>query len=410
MKDNLKSPIQKIKLALVIILAALTIVFTIKGIAGVLIVDESYKLIRTEEFTRAQTAEEEGYDDDSTKCEVEYISADGKLSMVLTYSFDDWEKLPDGATVTAYIFASDDGEEIPMQSRDADTKEIKKAERDLLFNENASVFGVALACGLSAIGFFVILIWNRFFSRYEKIWFLSILVLAGVFSLIFPEDSMNGVNGFWIMALYLADTFLNILCELLISKQSKWNFIVSLFVEVTEIAICVVLAYRFATMLSTLIFWIPIDIMSFINWHKHPDRREEDLTKVRKLSGLAEVLIILGIVVWTVGVGYFLTTLDFGTDLFNGNETLEVIVCYLDACVSAVAICNGVFIFFRIREQWIAWFIDAILEGVINILSGQYVLLILKVGYLTNSTYGFIKWTKYIKSHKEEAEQDKKFF
>lgn len=238
---------------------------------------------------------------------------------------------------------------------------------------------------------------NSFFTAYEKIWFFSILILACLFSIIFPEEDVNGIKGGIIMCLYLADTFLNILCELLISKQSKWNFIVSLFVEITEIAICVVLSYRFATMASTLFFWIPIDIISFLNWNKHPDKQKEELTEVRKLSGLAEFLVIAGIVVWTVGVGWFLTTLDFGTDLFGGNRTLEVIVCYLDACASAVGVANGVFILLRYREQWIAWYICTLLETAINIISGQYVLLVLKAGYLTNTTYGYIKWTKYIK-------------
>lgn len=246
-------------------------------------------------------------------------------------------------------------------------------------------------------------LWH-YFTTYEKIWFFSIVILACAFAVIFPEEDVNGINGKIILALYLADTFLNVLCELLISKQSKWNFIVSLFVEITEILICVVLAYRFATMASTLFFWIPIDIISFINWHKHPDQQEEDLTKVRKLSGWAEAAVIIGIIVWTVGVGYFLTTLDLGTDLFGGNELLEVVVCYLDACASALGIANGVFILLRFREQWIAWILTSIFEAAINILSGQYVLLVLKVGYLTNSTYGFIKWNKYIKSHKEAAE------
>ena len=251
-------------------------------------------------------------------------------------------------------------------------------------------------------------LWN-YFTLYEKIWFFSILVLAVIFAFLFPEEDVNGVNGTLIMGLYLADTFLNILCELLISKQSKWNFIVSVFVEITEILICVVLSYRFATMASTLFFWLPIDIISFINWHKHPDRQEEELTKVRKLKGWMEILVIVGIVVWTIGIGYLLTTLEIGTDLFGGNELLENIVCYLDACVSAVGIANGLFILFRYREQWIAWYISAILEAVINILSGQYVLLVLKAGYLTNTTYGYIKWTKYIATHKE-AQEDTNIF
>lgn len=247
-------------------------------------------------------------------------------------------------------------------------------------------------------------IWHGF-TTYEKIWFFSILVLATVFAFLFPEEEVNGVNGKLIMALYLADTFLNILCELLISKQSKWNFIVSIFVELTEILICVVLMYRFATMATTLFFWLPVDIISFINWHKHPDKEEDELTRVRTLKGWQEVLVIAGIVVWTVVVGYILTIIDIGTDLFGGNEVLETVVCYLDACVSAVGICNGLFILFRFREQWIAWFIDALLEAAINILSGQYVLLILKLGYLTNSTYGYIKWTQYIKKHPQAVEE-----
>ena len=241
-------------------------------------------------------------------------------------------------------------------------------------------------------------LWN-YFSRYEKIWFFSILVLSVVFAFLFPEEDVNGINGGLIMGLYLVDTVLNILCELLISKQSKWNFIVSLGVEITEIAMCVVLSYRFATMASTLFFWIPIDIVSFINWHKHPDAQKDELTVVRKLSGWAEAGVIAGILVWTVAVGYFLTTLDIGTDLFNGNETMEVIVCYLDACVSALGIANGVFILLRYREQWIAWYLYSLLEAVICVLSGQYVLLVLKAGFLTNTTYGYIKWTRYIKEH-----------
>ena len=42
-------------------------------------------------------------------------------------------------------------------------------------------------------------------------------------------------------------------------------------------------------------------------------------------------------------------------------------------------------------------------KGVINILSGQYVLLILKLGYLTNCTYVYIKWSNYIKYKKENT-------
>ena len=172
-------------------------------------------------------------------------------------------------------------------------------------------------------------------------------------------------------------------------------------VEITEIAICIVLMYRFATMATTLFFWLPIDILSFINWSKHKDDDQKELTIVRRLKGYQEVLVILAIVLWTVVVGYLLSGLDIQSD-FITNRSLEVAICYIDACASAVGVANGLFILFRFREQWIAWYICAALETIINILSGQYVLLVLKLGYFTNTTYGYIKWTKYIKSHKEE--------
>lgn len=103
----------------------------------------------------------------------------------------------------------------------------------------------------------------------------------------------------------------------------------------------------------------------------------------------------------TLVVGYLISGLDITTDFYH-NQTIETAVIYIDACASAVGIANGLFIFFRFREQWIAWYICAALEAAINIISGQFVLLILKLGYFTNTTYGYIKWTKYIKSHKEE--------
>ena len=246
-------------------------------------------------------------------------------------------------------------------------------------------------------------VWN-FFTTYEKIWFFSIIVLSIIFAIIFPEEETQGINGNIIMMLYLIDIFSNVLCELLISKQSKWNFLVSLVVEVTEIVICLLLSYRFATMATTIFFWIPIDIISFVNWHRHPDQQQEELTIVRKLTGWQEVLVLVGIAVWTVVVGYLLTLVEYN-GIFSDNPTLETIVIYMDACCSAVAMANGLFILFRYREQWIAWYIDAIFETIMNILAGQWVLLVLKAGYFTNTTYGYIKWTKYINSRNEMIEQ-----
>ncbi|MBQ7160124.1 MAG: nicotinamide mononucleotide transporter [Clostridia bacterium] len=361
-----------------------------------------------------EAMEEEDYDpEESTVCTTTFVSENGDYTMEVSLSYEEWEKMPAEVGRDGDVYILDDGRYVAFShneyrnekgelDREAVDAAISSAVRDMNSDEYKEGYQIALALALMAISLCVMIFFGKRFSNYEQIWFLSIMALACVVSIIAPEEDLNGVQGIVIMALYLADTFLNILCELLISKQSKWNFIVSVAVELTEIAICLVLAYRFVTMATTLFFWLPIDIMSFVNWHKHPDRQKEEVTRVRKLSGWAEVAIIAGIVVWTVVLGGIMSKLDIATDLFGGNRTLATWVAYLDACASAVGIANGLFIFFRIREQWIAWYICAALEAIINVLSGQFVLLPLKLGYFTNTTYGYIKWTKYIKEHKEE--------
>lgn len=390
-----------------VVLTILTIVFLAKGFRTLNTPTANYTFKGTQQFVRALSAEDEGYDEDSTKCIVEYVSDDEKTSMFVTYSYEEWEALPEGQEVTGYVYETEKGPSVAFLSEASDD-DISAAVKEHYADTSSNTFGWAMAFGFAAIAFFIMIFWDRFFTTYEKCWFLIIVVMASIFSLVFPEESVNGVSGIWIMALYLLDTFLNVLCELLISKQSKWNFIVSVFVEITEIVITVVLAYRFATMATTLFFWLPCDIISFINWHRHPDKNEDELTEVRTLTGKQEVFIIAFIFIWTAVVGYLLTLVDLGTDLFNGNEKMEILVCYLDACVSVVGVLNGLFILFRYREQWIAWYIDAILEAIINILSGQIVLLVLKVGYLTNTTYGYIKWSQYIKAHPEVLKKKEK--
>ncbi len=341
--------------------------------------------------------EEEDYDSDSTVCDVVYRNGEKKL--VVSYPYEEYENL-DTNTIVAYEYETENGMKLYFDHQDVSQSEVQYTYQQVMAEKSMSIFNFGTSTFILALSLAIMMLFSRQFTTYEKSWFMIIMVLATIFSVAFPEENANGVNGIIIMLLYLLDTFLNILCELLISKQSRYNFLVSVFVEIVEIVMCIVLMYRFATMTVTLFFWLPIDIISYINWSKHRDDEDSELTMVRKLKGYQEVLVIAGIVIWTIVVGYFISGLDIATDFYN-NKTLETIIIYIDACASAVGIANGLFIFFRLREQWIAWYICAFLEAIINIISGQYVLLILKIGYFTNTTYGYIKWSKYIKNHQE---------
>ena len=403
MKEKLKSylePNQKIRTAETIVLVMLLLgsLFSyVRGTAS--LYKDPGELTYIETTTLARDFDAEDYDEDSTSCDVIFANEEGQL--IKTYTYEEYEELKD-ESIDAYVYETDEGIKLFFDHKDPNPDVIKGVYRQTMATALMPVFNLANALIILVASVAVMLFYGKFFTAYEKSWFLGIMVLATIFAVLFPEESANGINGIWIMLLYLLDTFLNILCELLISKQSRYNFLVSVLVEITEIIISIVLMYRFATMTVTLLFWLPIDILSFINWTRHKDDKEEELTVVRRLKGYQEVLVILAIGVWTVVVGYFISGLDIRTDFLGNNKQLETIMIYLDACASAVGIANGLFIFFRLREQWIAWYICALLEAIMNILAGQYVLLVLKLGYFTNTTYGYIKWSRYIGTHKEE--------
>ena len=403
MKNKLKDytepniTIRKIEIISLILLLIGSLLSYISGVSKLNKDPGELKYLGT--VTMMRDFESEDYDEDSSSVEVIFENEDGQL--IKTYTYEEYEELQD-EEITAYAYETDDGTKLFFDHEDPLKETVINTYRQTMANALMGTFNLANALVILAVSVCVILFFGSFFTTYEKCWFISIMVLATIFAVLFPEESANGVNGIWIMLLYLLDTFLNILCELLISKQSRYNFLVSVLVEITEIIISIVLMYRFATMTVTLLFWLPIDILSYINWTKHKDDMEDELTVVRRLKGYQEVLVIIAIAVWTIVVGYFISGLDIRTDFLGGNEQLETIMIYLDACASAVGIANGLFIFFRLREQWIAWYICAALEAVMNILAGQYVLLVLKLGYFTNTTYGYIKWSRYIKTHKED--------
>lgn len=393
-------PNKKLRIAEIVILVLLILGSIISYGVGFTKINSdvgSISFVQSMEMTR--DFEMEDYDDEeNAMCDVTYRAGDKEL--VVTYTYEEYENL-DAKTITGYEFETSDGTKLYFDHQDVSQAQAQEEYQKIMADQMMPVFNFANASLILVLSLLIMMLFSRQFTTYEKSWFMSIMVLATIFSVLFPEESANGVNGIIIMLLYLLDTFLNILCELLISKQSRYNFLVSVFVEIVEIVMSIVLMYRFATMATTLFFWLPIDIISYINWSRHKDEDEGELTVVRRLKGWQEVLVIIGIILWTFVIGYLISGLDIATDFYN-NEMLETAIIYIDACASAVGIANGLFIFFRFREQWIAWYICAALEAVINIISGQYVLLILKLGYFTNTTYGYIKWSNYIKSHKEE--------
>lgn len=232
----------------------------------------------------------------------------------------------------------------------------------------------------------------KYYTTYEKIWLISICSLGILFGILYPDDPMSPV---WLRVVEIIAVVGGCSCELLLSKQSKWAFIVSFILyDTTQTVIYFTNGY-YVSALFEIIFWIPMLFISFFAWEKRVDKEDKTLTKVKQVNYKKELAIFIVCLVVSVSVGAAFTGIGF---IAQGLSDWW----YLDALANTFSVCNGLFLLLRYKEQWVPWIGVAIVEAIMWILSGQFIMLILSLGYLMNSTYGFIKWTIYIKKHQKK--------
>lgn len=240
-------------------------------------------------------------------------------------------------------------------------------------------------------------IFFKSFTPYQITYLVCVVVMVVLFMVFLPDEMLESTDGlssglatFVTICAVIAVVF-NPICELLISKQNKYNFIVSIvFIEVTE-SIILFVQGSYSTALFSILFWIPIDLASFFMWKMHPDEQEEIITKVKRLTWWQDIIAIGAILAFGFGVGYILT-------LIPGAENT-----YIDAFCTAVGMANGILLLLRYNEQWIAWIICLGLNAWLYIAAGSYFMLITVAAMTVNTVYGFVKWLLYIKSHNKSA-------
>ena len=228
------------------------------------------------------------------------------------------------------------------------------------------------------------------FTPYQIIYLTAVVLLTTVLVVFFPEDVLGEYQSLALIVCAIVSTISNPLCELLISKQSKWNFVVDFFlIEIPELVICLHFGW-YAVAATVVCFWMPIDVVSFLRWNKHPDQEDENLTQVKRLKPWQSALSVLAIVAFGLVVGSLLRLIPGASDT------------YLDAFASAVGMANGILLLMRYSEQWLAWLITTILYLFMDISSGMYILLVTEIAMLVNTIYGIVKWYLYTKKQAQK--------
>lgn len=235
------------------------------------------------------------------------------------------------------------------------------------------------------------------FTLYQKIFLAAVVTLTAAFVVFFP-DNMLEKEYLAVPALVVCSVISvisNPLCELLISKQSKWNFVIDfVLIEIPELVICLYFGW-YAIACTIMLFWMTIDVISFIRWNKHPDAEDDTLTEVKRMKWWQSLLVVAGIAVFGLVVGRLLQFIPGASDT------------YLDAFASAVGMANGILLLLRYSEQWIAWLITTVIYLIMDIAAGAYILLIGEVAMLVNTIYGMVKWHLYVRKQAKETKEPK---
>lgn len=230
---------------------------------------------------------------------------------------------------------------------------------------------------------------KAFFSSFTpyQIWYLIIVfTVTAAFVIFFPEYMLDDMSNTTVVICSVIAVLANPVCELLISKQSKLNFLVDIiFIELPEFILCFALGW-YSIAATIVIFWVPVDVISYIRWNKHPDEVKKEETVVKRLTVKQDVLIVLLIVVFSAVVGYLISMIPGASD------------SYIDAFSAACGMANGILLLLRYSEQWYAWLMTLILYAVLYISSGSYIMLVTVAAMLVNTCYGYVKWLRYIKA------------
>ena len=225
------------------------------------------------------------------------------------------------------------------------------------------------------------------FTPYQK-WYLGIvLTITVIFVIFFPDYMLEDTSNTLLVVASIVCVLSNPICELMISKQSKLNFVVDiLFVELSELIVCFYNGW-FVTAIIICVFWIPVSALSYWRWSRHQDEEKEELTVVKTLTPKQDILVIAAIFAFAFLAGTLISRLPGAAD------------SYVDALSSGFGIANGVLLLARYREQWYAWLMTLIMDAALYIRGGAYIMLITVAAMMVNTCYGYWKWYRYNKTH-----------
>ena len=225
---------------------------------------------------------------------------------------------------------------------------------------------------------------------YEIIMIIIMTVIAGLSvynAVVHPETSSNPL---WLTIINFISAICGIMCIFFCAKANISNFI---FAVVNTFVYAIFLFYHkiYGTFALEVLFYMPINFISWYIWTKHRDDKLIEKTKSKKLTLTQNIITTLLIV--GGGLIYHIILVKLG-----GN------VAWLDAFTLSIGIIAVILEMFRFKEQYFWWIITDIIAVAMYIIHFDPVYLTKKTIYLIMAIIGFINWHKLNKERNKTNE------
>ena len=220
---------------------------------------------------------------------------------------------------------------------------------------------------------------------------IMIIIMIGIAGYAVYDAIVNpGDTPLWLTIINFISAICGIMCIFFCAKANISNFV---FATVNTIFYAIFLFYNkiFGTFFLEVLFYLPINFISWYLWAKHRDKKLIEKTKTKRLTVfqniIATILIIVG------GLIYHVILVKMG-----GN------VAWLDAFTLSIGIIAVILEMFRYKEQYVWWIITDIIAVAMYIVHFDLVYLTKKSIYLIMAIIGLINWHKLNKERNKNNE------
>ncbi len=218
---------------------------------------------------------------------------------------------------------------------------------------------------------------------------IMIFIAARAMVIGFTTGSADG-NPPWLTVINFISAVCGVICIFFTAKANISNFV---FASVNTIVYAVYLVYWhiWGTALLEILFYIPMNFVSWYFWAKHRDREITQKTKSRRLTllqnGLCAAVVVASALIY------------HGVLVKVGGE-----VPWFDAFTLSIGILATILELLRYKEQYIWWIITDIVSIGMYIAHFDMVYLTKRSIYLIMAVIGLMNWAKLNRTRNVENE------